>query len=263
MLRFASMATYAVAGSLTRHRVLSDRLVIVLASRRTQAEAGAAARFAGPPGLTAPRGTGGCAVTATRRAMLLATILIAALGGSGCLVLSLSPLYEPDGIEFDEALVGTWSNEEDRQRLDVSRGQWRSYEVTWQDGAQSVRATARLVTLGAERYLDASATTGEDRGPLLVQVHVFARVHHEGETLTIEPLNYQRLASPAGRVLLPAGHVATDERDNLLLTTTTRELRAWLTRRQGRADLFGSPIVLTRQAAPTPPPASAPPASQR
>jgi hypothetical protein len=199
--------------------------------------------------------------------MLVATVLFAAFGASGCLVLSLSPLYEADGIEFDQGLVGTWSSEEDGQRLDLARGQWRSYDVTWQDGSQSVRATGRLVALGAMHYLDVSPTVGEDRGPLLVQAHVVARLRREGDLLTLELLDYQRLGSAAGRALLPAGHVATDERDNLLLTTTTRELRAWLTRRQVRAELFGAPIVLTRQAAPTPaptpPPASAPPASQR
>src|SRR5262249_55752750 len=65
--------------------------------------------------------------------MRRAAIVLAAVVSSGCLVVSLQPVYDDKSITFEEPLLGKWSNTEDQIQATIERGEWRSYKVTYTD----------------------------------------------------------------------------------------------------------------------------------
>ena len=76
------------------------------------------------------------------RLLRLAWLAIAATLTQACLVVSLHPVYDPETIGFDAALVGTWASNEDTATVTFDRGEWHSYHITIVDGSKSRRSTA-------------------------------------------------------------------------------------------------------------------------
>jgi hypothetical protein len=185
-----------------------------------------------------------------RRAVALllrvVTVVAMATGASGCLVANLWPLYGDDSILFDEALLGTWENPEDQQTLRLERDEWRSYAVSWSEGTVARTATAHLTGVGQERFLDLMPETGEDRGALLLPVHVICRVRLEEGNLQLEVLDYTWLAAPARQSLFPPGGVVKGQREELLLTLPTERLRRWVQRISAMPGAFLPPRVFVR-----------------
>lgn len=180
----------------------------------------------------------------TLPALLLGAAILAS---SGCLVVHLQPLYDDKSIEWDDELIGTWESEEDRVTLVVARSAWKSYLVTWRDGFGEQRLTGHLTRLGRDSFMDVTPETGVDRGPLLLVVHGSCRVERSGDTLTVAVLDFGWLSAPAQRSVRPS-HVF-DERDNLLITSSTAQLRRWLLRNIERPQLFAPPMTFVRKPA--------------
>ena len=123
---------------------------------------------------------------------------------SACLVVSLQPVYEPETIAFDPALVGTWLAGEDEMTVSFARGEWHSYHVTVEERDDRTRVSARLTRVGERLYLDVSPLDGADVRAVLLPVHGIYRVALDGETLSLADLNYEQLerlvARRSGRV---------------------------------------------------------------
>jgi len=182
-----------------------------------------------------------------RAGALAGALALAALAAPGCIVVTLAPLYDGQTIEFEEGLLGTWVNAEDGQTLVVARGQWRSYAIAWTDGQGTQALTAHLTRVGGERFVDAMPAVGEDRGPLLVGGHVVARLRRAANALTLEMLDDGWMRGAARRGALPRRHWALDERETLLLTMSTADLRAWLARHVADDGLFAPPLSFERK----------------
>ena len=188
------------------------------------------------------------------RLTIAALAVLAALLSSACLVVSLQPVYEPETIAFDPALLGTWIAGDDDTSLSFERAEWHSYHVTIEERDDRTRLSARLTRVGEQLYLDLSPLDGADVAPLLLPVHGLYRLQLQDDELSLADLNYERLERLAldGGAGLP---MAIDARKNVVITASTAELRRWLVAHAGDDGLFAAPTTLRRKPAtdsPTP-----------
>jgi hypothetical protein len=177
------------------------------------------------------------------------TLLIAALAAaasSGCLVLALHPAHDDASIVWDQALVGTWVNEDDRVTATIGRGEWRSYRIDYEHPIEKGTLTGYLTTVGDHQYLDVSPVRGQDYGSFLLPVHGLVRIVRKAETLTVQALDYDRLALAAKQGGFPGLPVILDQKQNAIVTALTPAFRKWL--RTGATDaMFGAQAVFKRK----------------
>jgi hypothetical protein len=205
---------------------------------------------------TAPECTTGCrappaaAYTAAVRVPRLVAVLLLAGLSTSCLVVSLHPVYDPETIAFDPALLGQWVADEDAVSVTFDRAEWHSYHLTLAEGDKPpARLSVRMTRVGETLLLDVTPLDGTDIGPLQLAVHAIYRVSLEGDTLSVWPLNYDSLFDRvrAGTADVPA---VIDPRTNVVMTATTAELRRWLAAHLTDEGLFGAPVTMHRKGAP-------------
>ena len=80
----------------------------------------------------------------------------------------------------------------------------------------------------------------------MLPVHGVCRLQHEGDTLILAPLDYDWFVAAARAKTLTKLEIALDSRQNLLLTSPTAALRAWLLAHLKTADAFREPVTWTR-----------------
>jgi hypothetical protein len=182
------------------------------------------------------------------RVIRLALALVAATMSAACLVVSLHPVYDPETIAFDPALVGTWLSDEDGVTLTIDRGEWHSYHLTLLDHDKPTRLSARQTRVGSLQLLDVTPLDGSDTLPLQLPVHGIYRFEIEADTLTLATLDYDRLYTMATNGTGPAG-VVVDDRKNVVFTGSTPEVRRWLLEHAGDEGLFAAPVTMKRKAA--------------
>lgn len=179
------------------------------------------------------------------RCAVLSALLLASVASSGCLVLSLQPVYDDASVAFDEALVGQWENADDQTSATVEQAQWRSYKITYTDRFSTRTFQGTLTKVGAARYLDLTEVRGTDFGPYLVPVHGVFRVTLEGDTLTAADLDYEWWTAALKAKTLGRLSVAIDDRRNVVIASATIDIRRWLTR--APAEAFGAAMTFTRK----------------
>lgn len=186
-------------------------------------------------------------MTRHRKAFALVAVLIAPLT-SGCLVVSLHPIYDKKTLVFDERLVGVWANDEDKTALTIARGEWTAYEISYRDATTHEELTGHLTQVGDERYMDVTPRKGRDFGSYLIPVHGVFRVRGTGDGLDLQVLNFDWFMTSwnAGTGLATL-RPSRDGRDNILLTAGTPELRAWLEGHQKRDEPFGPVATFRKQ----------------
>jgi len=180
------------------------------------------------------------------RALSLAVLLALASLSSGCLVLTLQPIYDDGSLEVDETLAGTWRGREQAVTVVVQRGEWKSYRVTYTDRSTSYALVAYLTKIGDSLFLDLTPERGLEVGPLMIPAHGACRVRREGDKVTIAPLDYDWFMEAIRAKTLARLETALDSRQNVLLTSKTLVLRAWILAHLKTADVFSEPITFTR-----------------
>lgn len=188
-------------------------------------------------------------ILAPVRALRLSVAVLAALLSSACLVVSLQPVYEPETIAFDPALLGTWVAGEDGVSVSFERAEWHSYHLTVQDGDDRTRLSARMTRVGELLFLDVSPLDGADVAPLLLPVHGLYLLELHGDELSLSDLNYEWLERLA-RESAPGLSMTIDARKNVVITAGTEELRRWLSAHAADEHLFGAPTTLRRKIEP-------------
>ena len=131
------------------------------------------------------------------RVLSLACLLALAALSSGCLVLTLQPVYDDGSLDVDETLTGTWQGPEQGATVVVERGEWKSYRLTYTARNTSYVLVAYLTTIGDARFLDLTPAHGLEAGPLMLPVHGVCRLQHEGDTLILAPLDYDWFVAAA------------------------------------------------------------------
>jgi len=180
------------------------------------------------------------------RALSLAVLLALASLSSGCLVITLQPIYDDASLEVDETLAGTWQGREQAAAVVVERGEWKSYRITYTARNTSYAFVAYLTKIGDALFLDVAPAHGLEVGPLMIPAHGVCRLQHEGDSVTIAPLDYDWFMAAIRAKTLARLDTALDSRQNLLLTSKTVALRAWMLAHLKTADAFREPITFTR-----------------
>lgn len=195
---------------------------------------------------------------------------------AGCVpIVSLNPLFTKGDIVFDEMLLGTWTQEGGDAGLswDFARFEEGSTEglpkdlqsefkrlyrlhVTDKDGRKGVLA-ACLVKLGDRRFLDIfpdqfpSGEPDPEKTKLMynafffVSSHSFIRVDALGDQLKIHLTDddeFKRLVAVEPKAV---AYAATEERP--ILTASTQELQAFVTKYADDARLFPNELVLVHK----------------
>jgi hypothetical protein len=180
------------------------------------------------------------------RVLRLAVGLAVALASSACFVVSLQPVYEPETIAFDPALLGSWASADEDVTLTFERGEWHSYHVAVTEGSDRYRVSARLTRIGAGLYLDVTPLDGTDLPAFTLAVHGCYRLVMTEEGMTLAELNYETLEQKAraGASELP---MVIDARRNVVLTASTADLRRWLSLHADDEGVFAAPTPFTRR----------------
>lgn len=177
------------------------------------------------------------------RALLAAACLLA-LSSSGCIVVSLHPAYDDSTIQFDDGLVGSWKSDDEDTTVQFEAGEWHSYRVTLTTAKSSATLSGHLTKVGAMDVLDLMPATGVDLATLSIAVHVIVRIHRDGDALTASAMDYE--AARRG-VPKPFGIPAVmDERQNVVITASTADLRRALAAQAPSSALFGAASTLRR-----------------
>lgn len=165
------------------------------------------------------------------RGLHLLVVVAAAWLSSGCYVVSVHGIADPEANVFDEALLGQWKSAEGDQdplELLIERDEWRTYVVTLKDrGGEAQRFTVRLVKIGAAQFFDATIHGGTEPGPAVLPVHIFGRVSVRDGRLELETPDYDWFSGRLDRGGLTVTALRT-ERDTILITAAPKQLRRWL-----------------------------------
>ncbi len=183
---------------------------------------------------------------ARARTLRLATLGLVACLSSGCLVISLQPVYDDASLIMDETLTGTWQSAEQGATVVVERGEWKAYRVSYTARTTSYALVGYLTRIGDLSVFDLTPEHGVEAGPLLIPAHGICRIQRDGDTLSISPLDYDWFTAARGGKKLAGLDYALDGRQNLLITTKTEALRAWLLAHAKSAEMFREPTTFTR-----------------
>ena len=176
------------------------------------------------------------------RAVAVAT---AAFLSTGCIVVSLQPVYTDDAIAFEEGLIGQWESLEDRTSATIDRAEWRTYRIVYTDRSTTLSFDGNLTRIGERLFLDLTQVRGIDEGPYLVPVHGVYRIELEADTLCASALDYQWFTRAMARKRIASLGPAFDGRRNLTLAAASGPLREWLARAPEGA--FTAPVTFTRK----------------
>jgi len=177
----------------------------------------------------------------------------------GCIVRSLHPWFGKEHFTFDPDLIGGWISPDDdlamtflKRKDDSGR---ETYVVQYSSFAEKFGTghgvfAANLARIAGNSYVTFHPAQ-EDTGPLLdrlllLQTHSVARVEVAQNSLTVRLLDYEKIKGAARRGELPGLRMEWLD-DELLIVSTSEELRNFLIARGRDADLFGPPMQLVRK----------------
>jgi hypothetical protein len=166
-------------------------------------------------------------MVAARRAVCLVPFAVCLVFSSGCLVSSLHPIYEKDGILFDEALLGAWENLETEVSASVARGEWRSYRIAFTDRYGTTRFTGHLTSIGKVRFLNVLPEDALEKAPFVVATNGFMQIEIDGARVRVREPDYTTALQRGRAGKLGVAH-ATDLKQNVLITAPAANLRRWL-----------------------------------
>jgi len=187
-------------------------------------------------------------VITTGKFLRAAVAVVSLCAASGCLVLSLTPVYDDNTIAWEPGLVGHWVDADDNAVLNVERGEWRSYRVHYEHPIETGDLTGYLTIVGNDKYLDLMPVRGQDRGSFVIPVHALLRLRLEGDRLELAPLSYDwffdrvRVAKPIEGLA-----VSLDQKENALITSPTDAIRRWLRLQPADGPMFGAAATFTRK----------------
>ena len=177
----------------------------------------------------------------------LVLLVLAVTFASGCLVVSLSPVYQDDTIGWDATLLGSWQDADDKSSIEIERGEWKSYRIKYVHPIETGTLTGYLTAIGDDKFLDVMPARGEDRGSFLVPVHAVLRLRLEGDRLELTPLSYDWMNERLRAGTRIAGlNVVLDQKENALVVSSTTTLRGWLRKQLKDGPVFGASAVFTR-----------------
>lgn len=170
---------------------------------------------------------------------LLPVVLACTLSMTGCLTLSVYPLYTAKDLVTDPLLEGKWTDPEDKDVWEIRRN-GDAYVATCPTDKTSEPVEMRLVRLGEQRFLD---LTSRDTPSLAVAGHLFGKVSIAGEELSIQLMASSWLEKKVREIGFPC--LELPDRD-VLLTAPTADLQKLVQRYASDVEAFEKPTKLRR-----------------
>jgi hypothetical protein len=167
---------------------------------------------------------------------------------AGC-VPSLQPLYTPDTIAFDPALVGAWCQTNKEDRWEFTKSGDDHYKLNHTDKEKhTAEFTGYLVKVKDQRFLDlypedSDAKLNDLFAMYLVAAHTFLWVPKSGATLELAMMSPDAVK----KLLAEKPNAVKHEKvkDGILLTAAPKELQAFLAA-SDLTELYGEPIKLVK-----------------
>jgi hypothetical protein len=178
---------------------------------------------------------------------VLLVVLLAATAPA-CLVVSLQPVYDPDALVWDPALVGTWQSTDDETTLEIEQDEWRSYRIQYRHPIEAGELTGYLAAVGDERFMDVMPVRGTDRGAFVLPLHAVARVRLAEGRLELTPLSYDWFLDRAkeGNAIGKLS-VTIDHKQNIVLVSPPAAVRQWLAGQAKDGEMFGPATVFVKK----------------
>jgi hypothetical protein len=182
----------------------------------------------------------------TRMRLLLAGAMIVAIG---CIP-SLYPVYTPNDVIFEPALIGGWANEDASQIWQFSKHSDLEYGLLLIDKeGREGHFVGHLTKIDGQMYLDMfpdklNVGANDYYKAHFVPSHTFVRVQQVEPTLELLFPNFKWLDELLKKQPDALRHERAEGR--FVITAPTEELRTFLQRHQHDTDAFSKPVVLTR-----------------
>ncbi len=167
------------------------------------------------------------------------------LFAAGCIPLSIHPAYSDAELVFEPALVGSFAD--GAERWNFAQQDERSYVLTvTENGEKSPHYEVHLARVGELLLMDfypepSEAKVDEYLGTLLMPLHTFALVETIEPDLVLRTLNMQFVEK-----LLKENPGALEhevEKDNLIITASTGEIQAFVTKYATIADAWEETVL--------------------
>jgi hypothetical protein len=191
--------------------------------------------------------------------ILLAVLLLASSGLTGCIPTSINPLYTGEDLVYDPALVGVWRGEGDsKETWTFEKAGDKEYKFVYtEEDGKTGQFEAHLLKLGNTQFLDffpdESGIEEMNRSGFykvhLLRTHSFLKVTQIGPALQMAPLDLKWLREFVGKHPKAIGHQKIGEGDDaqIVLTASTPELRQFVENHLKTEGAFGEPINLKRK----------------
>ena len=178
---------------------------------------------------------------------------VAAVGISillmGCPARSVFPLFTENDIVYNPGLIGTWIDHKNGDTFSFQKSGEKSYEVVLHEqmGKGRVNREAYTVQLGQIDkfwFIDSYPSKKNGGGHHAVSAHILSRIWIDRDTLRMASLESDWLRAMIDADKIHIAHVRRD--DDIILTATTEELRAFVVRFAEDDKAFPNPGVLVR-----------------
>lgn len=183
-------------------------------------------------------------------------VAIAALvANTGCLVVSISPLYTEQDAVFEPALVGTW-NESPTQHYVFSKLGEHAYKIEAADGKDKMTLVGHLVRLDGVLFLDVAPSGNltefgvpEDAASGLndwfLPLHLYARISQVTPSFSFSVVDESWLKEYLKEHPAALAHTSRDT--DVVLAGSTEDIRKFFRAHANTPGAFEKPTVLTRQ----------------
>jgi hypothetical protein len=154
---------------------------------------------------------------------------------SGCFVLSVHPLYFEDDLIFEQGLIGTWGEDEDKEDLSelwiFKKSGDKSYRLIMREEENGEGVfEARLLKLGEHMFLDLypeEPETGHEFYNMhVIPAHSFIRISLEGHVLRLGFFDHDWLKKNLEQNKVNIKHERRD--DTIVVTASTKELQEFV-----------------------------------
>ena len=167
---------------------------------------------------------------------------------TGC-VPSLHPLFTDKDLVFDQALVGTWVDEDGKNTWEFRKSGENAYELVYTENEEPAKFQAHLLKLGGFLFLDVFPEEPEMKNGLykglLIPAHGFSRIWMEGDLVRLAYLDPDWLKQMIDKKKVKIDHDFIDQ--SIILTAQTEDLQKFAVKYAEDAKAFSVKTELHRQ----------------
>lgn len=167
---------------------------------------------------------------------------------TGC-VPSLHPLFTKEDLIFEPTLVGTWIDENGKDKWALQKSEENVYELIYTENDAPAKFKAHLLKLGEFLFIDIFPEEPDMKNTLykghLLPVHSFSRIWIKGDTLLLAMLDDNWLKDMVKEGKVKIGHDWLDQ--DIILTASTKDLQKFALKYSDDDKAFSNKAELYRQ----------------